>query len=103
MEEEEGIRKQLSSAAINSHFGKNSDITICCIGTDGIDGNSRAAGAVVTPRTISLIAEKRIQLKSYLEKHDSYNAFKKLHSNITTGRTGTNLNDITIVCNLTQK
>ena len=90
-------------AAINSHFGKNSDITICCIGTDGIDGNSRAAGAVVTPRTISLIAEKRIQLKSYLEKHDSYNAFKKLHSNIMTGRTGTNLNDITIVCNMTQK
>ena len=32
MEEEAGIRKQLSIAAINSHFGKNSDITICCIG-----------------------------------------------------------------------
>jgi glycerate-2-kinase len=68
------------------------------MGTDGIDGNSRAAGAIVTPETISRIKEKRMDIDEYLYTHDSYSALGKLRSLIITGRTGTNLNDIAIIC-----
>jgi glycerate 2-kinase len=72
------------------------DVAIGCIGTDGIDGNSDAAGALVSPKTILLA--KKIDLHKYLNMHDSYHAFKKLNSLIFTGFTGTNVNDIAIVC-----
>lgn len=72
------------------------DVAIGCIGTDGIDGNSDAAGALVSPKTIMLA--KKMDVQKYLNVHDSYNAFKKLESLIFTGFTGTNVNDIAIVC-----
>jgi glycerate 2-kinase len=71
------------------------DVAIACMGTDGIDGNSDAAGAIVSPQTI--IFAKKMNLKKYLDKHDSYHAFKKLNSLIFTGFTGTNVNDIAVV------
>jgi glycerate 2-kinase len=72
------------------------DVVIGCMGTDGIDGNSDAAGALVSPKTIMLA--KKMDLQKYLNMHDSYHAFKKLNSLIFTGFTGTNVNDIAIVC-----
>ncbi|MDQ3883672.1 MAG: glycerate kinase [Thermoproteota archaeon] len=72
------------------------DVAIGCMGTDGIDGNSDAAGALVSPKTI-MLAEK-VDLDKYLNTHDSYHAFEKLNSLIFTGFTGTNVNDIAIIC-----
>lgn len=72
------------------------DVVIACMGTDGIDGNSDAAGAIVSSQT-RLLA-KKMDLKKYLNRHNSYHAFKKLNSLIFTGFTGTNVNDIAIVC-----
>jgi len=86
------------SAVQNCCFPEGVDFSICCMGTDGIDGNSRAAGAIVTPETISRIKEKRMNIDEYLYTHDSYSALRKLRSLIITGRTGTNLNDIAIIC-----
>ena len=86
------------SALQNCSFPQGIDFSLCCMGTDGIDGNSRAAGAIVTPKTISRIKERRIDVDEYLCAHDSYNALRKLRSLIITGRTGTNLNDIAIIC-----
>jgi glycerate 2-kinase len=70
------------------------DVAVGCMGTDGIDGNSDAAGALVSPKTIMLA--KKMDLQRYLDMHDSYHALKKLHSLIFTGYTGTNVNDISI-------
>jgi glycerate-2-kinase len=70
------------------------------MGTDGIDGNSTAAGGFLTPKTMSAIKEKKIDLKEYLQNHNSHNILKKLDSLIITGRTGTNVNDISIICRL---
>jgi glycerate 2-kinase len=47
-----------------------------------------------------VIKEKKLGLKRYLNNHDSYNALKKVNSVIMTGRTGTNVNDIAIICRL---
>jgi glycerate 2-kinase len=75
---------------------RRQDVSVAHIGTDGIDGNSEAAGALVSPKTLALA--KNMDLKKYLVRHDSYRAFKKLRSLIFTGYTGTNVNDIAIVC-----
>src|SRR5215212_3845195 len=93
-------QEAILAAALKSNFHSNDDITILCMGTDGIDGNSKAAGAFVTPRTVALAKQGETEVKKHLYSHDSYNALRKMCSSIITGRTGTNLNDISIVCRI---
>jgi glycerate-2-kinase len=93
-------QEAILAAILSSKFHCHDDISIVCMGTDGIDGNSDAAGGLLTPKTISMIKEKKLELKRYLNNHDSYNALKKVNSVIMTGRTGTNVNDIAIICRL---
>ena len=68
------------------------------MGTDGIDGNSDAAGAIISDATIKIIREKNLNLENYLCRHDSYHALRAAKSLIITGFTGTNVNDISIAC-----
>lgn len=72
---------------------KRKGVTAVFAGTDGIDGNSDAAGAIVSDRSARMA--KEIGAK-YLLRHDSYAALKKMNSLIFTGYTGTNVNDIAI-------
>jgi glycerate 2-kinase len=86
------------SAALKWRLPPTVEIAVLCMGTDGVDGNSNAAGGVLTPKTISRIKESAMNVKDYLDKHDSHSALKILKSLIVTGRTGTNVNDISIIC-----
>jgi glycerate 2-kinase len=91
-------QEAILSAAANCRFQQRDDISILSMGTDGIDGNSKAAGAFLTPKTIYLIQKKSINIKKYLNDHNSYTALKKIDSLLLTGNTGTNVNDIAIIC-----
>jgi glycerate-2-kinase len=93
-------QEAILAAAVKSSFHSTHDITILSMGTDGIDGNSKAAGAFATPKTVSLVKQNETEMKKYLSSHDSYNALQKMCSLIVTGRTGTNVNDISIVCSI---
>ncbi|HJU85253.1 MAG TPA: MOFRL family protein, partial [Nitrososphaeraceae archaeon] len=99
-----GGRNQESvlAAAINllQDFHTDQDITVLSAGTDGIDGNSEAAGAFLNSQVISNIQEKNLDARYFLKTHNSYCFFKKLNSLIITGRTGTNVNDISIICKI---
>jgi glycerate 2-kinase len=97
-----GGRNQEAVLAAASKFKSwnEKDFTIICLGTDGIDGNSKAAGALITPRILSKIAKKKIEVCKYLRKHDSNTFFKKINSTVITDATGTNVNDISIVCRI---
>ncbi|MDP9197222.1 MAG: DUF4147 domain-containing protein [Thermoproteota archaeon] len=86
------------AAAVKFKSWANKDFTILCFGTDGIDGNSNAAGAILTPKTLSEIFRKNLDPSTYLRRHDSHILFKKLKSTIITLKTGTNVNDVSIVC-----
>ncbi|TFH37386.1 MAG: DUF4147 domain-containing protein [Dehalococcoidia bacterium] len=74
--------------------------TVLASGTDGIDGTSPAAGAVVTGSTIEVACTHDLDADRYLEAFDSYGFFRELevrsgaHFLIVTGPTGTNVNDI---------
>lgn len=85
------------SSGISFKHKKNMDISICCLGTDGIDGNSKNAGAVITSRVFPMISSNRQKYEGFLTRHDSSNAFRELDTLIITGRTGTNVNDISII------
>ncbi|MDQ3840384.1 MAG: DUF4147 domain-containing protein [Thermoproteota archaeon] len=74
------------------------DTTILSIGTDGIDGNSDAAGAFWNSHMTPNPKERHLNPSTFLKTHNSYEFFKQLNSLIVTGRTGTNVNDISIVC-----
>jgi hydroxypyruvate reductase/glycerate 2-kinase len=72
-------------------------ITMLSAGTDGTDGPTDAAGAVVNGGTIGIAKGLGLDPGKYLEENDSYNFFKKMGSLIITGPTGTNVMDIQIV------
>jgi glycerate 2-kinase len=74
------------------------DFVIICCGTDGIDGNSESAGGLVSPSTLEYINKAKINVNSFLNSHDSETLLKKVYSHLKTGRTGTNVNDIAIIC-----
>jgi glycerate 2-kinase len=61
--------------------------------TDGIDGSSIAAGAIIDPETLTKMRRAGINPKSYLSVHASAEAFELVNALIVTGPTGTNLND----------
>jgi glycerate 2-kinase len=72
-------------------------ITILSAGTDGTDGPTSAAGAVVDSDTISGVLTKNIDPAKYLREFDSYHFFKKAGGQIITGPTMTNVMDIIVV------
>ena len=72
--------------------GRN--IAIMSAGTDGIDGNSPAAGAVADGQTI-VRARAAGMVAGDIEKHsDSFHFFEKLNDLLVTGPTGNNIRDL---------
>jgi hydroxypyruvate reductase len=72
-------------------------IVVLSAGTDGIDGNSPAAGAVADETTVARAAANDLDPKSYLDRSDSYSFFNALGDAVVTGSTGTNVRDLRIV------
>ncbi len=74
-----------------------SNVTFLSAGTDGTDGPTDAAGAVVDGETIKRAKSLGLDPADYLNRNDSYNFFKKTGELLITGPTGTNVMDIQIV------
>jgi len=97
---EGGRNQELAlSAALKIAGSKN--ITIASIGTDGTDGPTNIAGAIVDGYTLERSKEVNVDLVETLEKHDSSSLFKKLGDAVYTDNTRTNLMDLVVmhVCN----
>ncbi len=65
-------------------------------GTDGRDGSSDHAGAIVDGETLKQAQEQRLDLGAYLNENDSSSFFAKTKDAIRTGLTGTNVCDLVI-------
>jgi hydroxypyruvate reductase len=76
---------------------KGENITVLSAGTDGIDGNSPAAGALVDGTTIARAMEKGLSAEAALKGFDAYPFFDALEDTIMTGYTGTNVRDIRVL------
>jgi hydroxypyruvate reductase len=68
-----------------------------CAGTDGIDGNSPAAGAIVDQTTGARARAIGLEPTSFLDRSDAYSFFVALGDAIATGATGTNVRDLRIL------
>ena len=72
-------------------------VALASVSTDGVDGPTDAAGAIVDGDTINRSKMMKLNCEEYLRNNDSYSFFKKLGDLIYTGPTGTNVNDILIL------
>jgi len=79
------------------HLIDTDSITFASFSTDGIDGNSKLAGAMADSDTLKLASGQGLDYKNYLANYDSATFFKKLGLGIETGPTGTNVADVTVV------
>ena len=72
-------------------------ITVLSAGTDGIDGNSQAAGAVVDGTTVERARQKGFDAATALAQVDSFPLLNAVGDAIITGPTGNNVRDLRIL------
>lgn len=73
------------------------NISLLCAGSDGIDGNSSAAGAFLDFDIYKKIEKMNLNPQEYLKNSDSNSFFHKLGYNFITGQTGTNVMDFVMI------
>jgi hydroxypyruvate reductase len=88
----------------NQHFALHcaqqiagEDISVLSAGTDGIDGNSIAAGAVVDGTTVTRARALGLDPMSTLRAFNSFPLFEKLGDAVITGPTGNNVRDVRVL------
>jgi glycerate 2-kinase len=72
-------------------------IAVLSAGTDGVDGNSPAAGAVADGETLRRGQDVGLNARFMFRESDSYSYFARLGDTIVTGPTGNNLRDLRIL------
>jgi glycerate 2-kinase len=72
-------------------------VTVLSAGTDGIDGNSPAAGALADGSTLERAKTRGLDPQAYLASFNAYPFFQALGDEIVTGPTGNNLRDLRIL------
>jgi hydroxypyruvate reductase len=90
--------------------GRNSAFVLACIeqiagnrvavlsgGTDGVDGNSSAAGALADGETMRRAREAGLDPQDFFRRSDAFTFFSKLGDTVLTGPTGNNLRDLRIL------
>jgi glycerate 2-kinase len=89
-----GGRNMELALAAGIKMSSHPNITILSAGTDGTDGPTDAAGAVVDSAIMKKAIDKGYDPVQYLQNNDSYNFFFHADALIKTGATQTNVMDI---------
>jgi glycerate 2-kinase len=90
-----GRNQQFALTCAEKIAGEN--ITVLSAGTDGVDGNSTAAGAVVDGTTVERARHLGLGARAALDRFDAYPFFNTLGDVVETGPTGNNLRDLRIL------
>lgn len=90
-----GRNQQFALYCAQKIAGEN--ITVLSAGTDGIDGNSEAAGAIVDGSTLQRARQQGFDAATALARFDSYPLFHAIGDAIMTGPTGNNVRDLRIL------
>lgn len=72
-------------------------VLVAALATDGVDGPTDAAGAIVSGDTAARCRAQGLDPQAYLDANDAYTLFAALGDLIVTGPTGTNVNDLAFV------
>ena len=84
-------------AALALHPASPDNIAVLSAGTDGVDGNSLAAGAVADTTTLHRALALGLSPEQYLRDSNSYHFFNALNDAIITGPTGNNVRDLRVL------
>ncbi len=76
--------------------GHLSSAVVLSAGTDGVDGNSPAAGAIADSLTMERARLLNLRAEDFLSESDSFSFFERLGDAIITGPTGTNVRDLRV-------
>lgn len=93
----EGGRNQHLALTAALRLNDIPGITFLSAGTDGNDGNTEMAGAVVDSDTVHEALSENIDPEKFLREFDSYNFFKSAGGHIYTGPTFTNVMDLVVI------
>ncbi|MHA1914619.1 MAG: glycerate kinase type-2 family protein [Promethearchaeota archaeon] len=63
---------------------------------DGIEGNSKSMGALIDNSVLKKIVQENIEAEKFIHSNDSNSFFKLVNSQLLTGPTGCNVNDLII-------
>jgi hydroxypyruvate reductase len=93
-----GRNQEFAFAMASSLASLGPHVAAASIGTDGIDGPTDAAGAIVDPSTFERGRTAGIETpNTYLENNDTYTFFDTIGDLIRTGPTSTNVGDLQVI------
>ncbi len=92
-----GGRNQEIALVAALKLKKMDGAVVASLSTDGVDGPTDAAGAIVDGKTLTRASKMGLAPEEYLAENDSYHFFSKLGDLIFTGPTGTNVNDVSLI------
>lgn len=92
-----GRNQEFALAALPVIASAGVPAVLASFGTDGVDGPTNAAGAVVDVTSASRAEVRALQPVAFLENNDSYAFFEALGDLVVTGPTGTNVGDVQIL------
>ncbi len=87
----------LYCAAQLADSGMSARAAVLSCGTDGIDGNSKAAGAVADAEQVIKARRRGSDASIFIINNDSHSFFKKTGGLVVTGPTGNNVRDLRIL------
>jgi glycerate 2-kinase len=88
-----GRNQEMALGAVTELAGQK-DVILATLATDGEDGPTDAAGAVVTGDTLLRAQSAGMSPEAFLDNNDAYPFFKNLDDLLRPGSTGTNVNDL---------
>lgn len=88
---------ELETHAASSSTDARGCVVALSAGTDGIDGNSPAAGALSDATTLARARALSLDPRKFLEASDAYTFFAALGDAVETGATGTNVRDLRLL------
>lgn len=92
-----GRNQELALAAALALDGWDRPAVFLSVGTDGIDGPTDAAGALVTPRTCTRARAMGLDPRAFLEANDAHGFFDAVGGILRTGPTHTNVMDLQVL------
>jgi len=94
-----GRNQELALAAALAAYrlaGPRAPVAFASVDTDGVDGNTPAAGGYAWPGLVAEALERGLNPWRYLASHDSYTLLKAMGATLEVGPTGSNLNSVTV-------
>lgn len=94
----EGVGGRCQELALAAAYGlRDREAVLLACGTDGRDGETDAAGALVDGDTWARAERGDLDVRDFLARNDSHAFFRRLRDTIETGATGTNVMDLHIL------